>query len=149
MSGGTSEQPANLKDRRTWDKENDPENMELPLVRDYNAGREIADLIAKALYAHMHGASATAQIELLPDMRFGLKDDVFLEDYIGELINIIPTAKEDQQLAIRGMLEGIQFDYTAGQSSSCRYTIMLSRVRPYDKNEKAIKCPIYVDAYAK
>lgn len=139
-------QKDNILNRRTWRKEDNRNKLD-PVVRDYNAGYQIADRIAQALYAHMHGASATAQITLLPSMRFGTQGRITLEQHIGELVNILPSENGDKQLAMRGMIEGIQFEYNAGQSASCRYSMTLSRVRPYDANEKAVPCPVYVRAY--
>ena len=131
--------------RRTWAKET-KDNKQDPVVRDYMTGYNIADRIAQALYAHIHGASATAQVTLLPDMRFGVGSGIILEQHIGELINVLPRDASDKQLAMRGMIEGIQFEYNAGQSASCKYSMTLSRVRPYDPNEKAVPCPVYVRA---
>lgn len=138
-------QKDHIINRRTWKRESKRNKLD-PVVRDYNAGYNIADRIAQALYAHLHGASATAQVTLLPDMRFGFQDGVVLEQHIGELINVLPREASDKQLAMRGMIEGIQFEYNAGQSASCKYSMTLSRVRPYNPNEKAVPCPVYVRA---
>jgi len=139
-----------IENQTQWDKEKDPDNKDNPIIKDYNAGERIADLVAKALYTHIHGASATAQLSLLPDLRFGNGPDGFIfEEHIGEVIDIVPKEKSDSHLAMRGMLEGIQFDYSAGLSANCRYTMFLSRVRPYDKDEPSIECPLYVSILAK
>ena len=146
-AGQKDEQNSYVMARRTWSKESSSNKTD-PVIRDYDAGYNIADTIAQALYAHIHGASATAQLTLLPDLRFGFHYDGWaLEQHIGELIDIKPSENGDKQLAMRGMIEGIQFEYNAGQSASCRYSMTLSRVRPYDANEKAVPCPVYVRAY--
>ena len=147
VEGEKDEQNNYIIARRTWNKEGS-DNIYDPVVRDYEACYAIADLIAQAFYSHMHGASATAQLTLLPDLRFGFHYDGWaLEQHIGELIDIKPSENGDKQLAMRGMIEGIQFEYNAGQSASCKYSMTLSRVRPYDANEKAVPCPVYVRAY--
>ena len=146
VEGGEDQQNSYIMARRTWPKES-KDNQFDAVIRDYEAGYVIADLIAQAMYSHMHGASATAQITLMPDLRFGLHYDGWaLEQHIGELIDIKPRDNGDKQLAMRGMIEGIQFEYNAGQSASCKYSMTLSRVRPYDQNEKAVPCPVYVRA---
>ena len=137
-----------IENQRQWDKENDENNKDKPLVKDFGVAERIADLVARALYTHIHGASSTASLTLLPDMRFGL-GGITLEDHIGEVIDIVPKNGQDKHLSMRGMLEGIQFEYTAGMSASCRYSITLSRVRPYDSDEPYIDCPLYVSSLDK
>ena len=134
--------------QRTWDKENNVGNEEKPVVKDYNVAKKIADMVAKSLYVHIHGASATAQVSLLPNARFGMKNNFALEQHIGEIINILPDKKDSRDhLAIRGMLEGLQFEYNAGMSANCRYTMLLSRVRPYDESEPSLTCPLYASEF--
>lgn len=139
-----------IENQRQWDKEQDPDNKDKPLIKDYGKAEQIADQVAKALYAHLHGDSATANLTLLPDMRFGHLDGFALEEHIGEIVDIIPEEKSpNSNLAMRGMLEGIQFEYSAGLSASCRYSVLLSRVRPLVEDEPVIECPLYVTALAK
>ena len=141
--------PSNVTSQRTSLKQGSTAKT-IPFTRDYIEGAQIADRIAQALYVHLHGASATAQLTLLPDLRFGMLTDTPIESRIGELIDIIPTEDaKDKQLAMRGVLEGIQFTYNAGQSASCNYTMYLSRVRPLDYSEPRIVCPLYVRASSK
>jgi hypothetical protein len=143
---GKGSQQNSVESQRTLKGVNDA--VPVPaVVKDYQAASNIADLVAKALYAHIHGESATAQLSVLPDMRFGFMGDITLEEHIGEVIHILPNESSDSHLAMSGMLEGVQFEYSAGQSASCKYNIMLSRVRPYDAGEQPIECPLYVKAY--
>lgn len=143
---GKGSQQNSVESQRTLKGVND--TVPVPaVVKDYQSASNIADLVAKALYAHIHGESATAQLSVLPDMRFGFMGDITLEEHIGEVIHILPNESSDSHLAMSGMLEGVQFEYSAGQSASCKYNIMLSRVRPYDAGEQPIECPLYVKAY--
>lgn len=118
---------------------------------DSNAGRQLADKLAKALFAFMHGKSNTAEVELLPNLRFGLDRETPLEDLVGELIDIKApenmdkdlTKVTDDLLELRGMISSITFSYDAGTSASCSYSMHLTRVRPLTDTEEDIKCPLY------
>lgn len=112
---------------------------------------KMADDLAKALFAFIHGRANTAEIELLPSLRFGLTEGKPLEDLIGELIDIKAPANMDKSLTkttddlleIRGMISSITFSYDAGTSASCSYSMHLTRVRPLTDTEEDIKCPLY------
>lgn len=121
---------------------------------DLNDGRKIADKIAKALFAFIHGRTSTAEIEVLPNLRFGYGEpdmSTALENLIGEVIDILPDSsmdkelmkKTDNLLAIRGMVSEVSFSYDSGTASSCSYSIKLSRVRPVKDREESIVCPLY------
>ena len=112
--------------------------------------RLLADDIAKALFGFMHGRTNTAEVELLPSLRFGADGNTPLENLIGQIIDITPEDVEegleqpqDALLAIRGMVTAISFSYDTGTSSSCSYTMQLSRVRPLIENEESLGCPLY------
>lgn len=121
--------------------------------RNYQIGRNMADEIAKAIYTSVYGQASTSTVELLPHLRFGMgasKYGVVLEDMIGEVIDIVPDGwrndpdrLDDSPLAIRGMISAVQFTYTAGQAGSCQYSMILSRVRPYNASEDSVECPLY------
>jgi hypothetical protein len=146
---------SDIEKQRTQTREKDTTQKQLDesedaVNYDYQSGHDIADRIAKALFVHMHGETATAQITLLPDMRFGMYDNsIVFEDHIGELIDIVPADENDKHLAMRGMITAIQFVYDAGQSASCQYSITLSRVRPLQQEAEDIECPMYVNTSAK
>lgn len=144
-----SKTQSEIESQRTQQKEESEDEMattesESAVIYDYQKGHEIADRVAKALYIHLHGESATAHITVLPNMRFGLFDGTPLEACLGRVIDIVPDEETDQHLAMRGMLEMIQFNYNAGQSATCSYSIWLSRVRPLKQNAEDIKSPMYV-----
>lgn len=102
---------------------------------------EIADTIAKSLFTYIYGSQDKAVVTIYPSMRFGLSGNVCFEENLGNAIDI--EFGEDNPRNIRGILESIQYEYTAGESSSVSYTLTLKCVRPLDKNEKAIPCPLY------
>ena len=133
-----------LDNLRTQTKENEKIEPDQS-TRNYINERIVANEVAKAMYVHMHGESATAQLTLLPSLRFGLKDGIALEDHIGEVIDIIPDKMADSHLAMRGVITALQFNYSAGQSASCSYTMTLSRVRPRNQQAESITCPLYTD----
>lgn len=122
-------------------------------TRDYLAGRNLADEVAKAIYTSVYRQSATASVELLPSLRFGMgeaKYGVVLEDMIGEVIDLVPEGwkqdpdrLDDSPLAVRGMVTTVSFSYSAGQAGSCQYSMTLSRVRPRNVNEASVICPLY------
>lgn len=123
-----------------------------PDQQDYLVGENIADSIAQAIYTMLYRQTATAELDLLPDIRFGINKDKYgfvLEDLIGEPIDIVPVTTSDAAgldntpLKIRGMVHSISFSYNAGQSASCSYRMTLSRVRPFDAKEEKITCPLY------
>jgi hypothetical protein len=154
------EQKASVENQRTQPKEKSElqqqiEDSQKAMIQDFVAAEQIADRIAKALYIHIHGESNTAQVALLPDLRFGKTggnyvDTTALEDHIGELIDILPADDGiDDHLAIRGIIEALQFNYTAGQSGSCSYTMTMSRVRPIKQEAEDLVCPLYVKSSAK
>ena len=147
-------QKKSVAEERTQAKELSPDVQQLKAaaeakISDMRRAAEISNEIAKALYVHLHGESATAQVTLLPDMRFGMvgsdySEPFALEDHIGEVIDIVPTEDDDNHLAIRGIIQGLAFTYSAGQSASCSYTMILSRVRPLTQDAEDITCPLYV-----
>ena len=102
---------------------------------------EIADTIAKSLFTYIYGSQDKAVVTIYPSMRFGLSTGVCFEENLGNAIDI--EFGKDNPRNIRGILESIQYEYTAGESSSVSYTLTLKCVRPLDKNEKAIPCPLY------
>lgn len=121
--------------------------------RNYVAGRNLADEIAKAIFTSIYGQASTSVVELLPHMRFGMgsmKYGVILEDMLGEVIDIVPDGwindpdrLDDSPLSVRGMISSIQFTYTAGQAGSCSYSMTLTRVRPLNRDEQSVECPLY------
>ena len=132
--------------------EQDPEKKEAATVYfDVNKGRQMADKFAEALFAFIHGRSNTAELELLPSLRFGMDRKTPLEDLVGELIDIKAsdtmdkdlTKVTDDLLEIRGMVSAVTFSYDAGISASCTYSVHLTRVRPLVEKEDAINCPLY------
>lgn len=149
-------QKNNVEDQRTDPKEKPTEQQKREaanraVIADFAAASRIADEIAKSLYVHIHGESATAQVQLLPDLRFGklggdYVDNIALEDHIGEVIDILPADDgQDGKLAIRGIIEALQFSYATGKAGSCSYTMTLSRVRPITQETvEDIECPLYV-----
>lgn len=102
---------------------------------------ELADTIAKSLFTYIYGSQDKAVVTIYPSMRFGLSTGVCFEENLGNAIDI--EFGKDNPRNIRGILESIQYEYTAGESSSVSYTLTLKCVRPLDKNEKAIPCPLY------
>lgn len=96
----------------------------------------IADAIAQAMYVYLHGASDTATFSLTPDVRFGLSSVGCLENHLGRTVDIC---------GYRGILQSIHYVYQSGSATNATYTISLGHVRPIDKNEKHIKCPIYTE----
>lgn len=147
-------QKKSVEEERTQTKELPPDVQQMKAaaeakISDMRRAREISNEIAKALYVHLHGESATAQVTLLPDMRFGMlgsdySEPFALEDHIGEVIDIVPTEGDGSHLAIRGIIQGISFTYSAGQSASCNYSMVLSRVRPLTQDAEDITCPLYI-----
>ena len=123
----------------------DPEDKEASSGRekDYKHGRFIADELAKAIYAMQYGSTYKADVELSPKLLFG-GGGVILENCIGELVDIVPKDEKDKHLAIRGMIEGLHFDYSAGRSASCNYHMIISHMRPRNEEEKSIVCPLYI-----
>lgn len=104
-------------------------------LNNLTAAAEQADEIAQALYAHLHGSSDVASFDLTPDLRFGLNGDIgCLENHIGSVVDVN---------GYRGMLQAVRYTYTSGKTTTSSFSITLSRVRPVDKDEKPIKCPLY------
>lgn len=96
---------------------------------------ELADYIAKALYAFLHGSSDTGVFDLTPDIRFGLDKEIgCLEDHIGSIVDIC---------GYRGMLQSVKYSYNSGKVTTGSYSISLSSLRPVDKNEPRLECPLY------
>jgi hypothetical protein len=134
----------NIKDRNTERTQADQQNR--------NLGESIADAVAQALYTMLYKQTATAELMLLPDIRFGIHQDKYgfvLEEQLGELIDITYADKTDaagnsnKPLSIRGMVSAINFSYSAGRSASCSYQLTLSRVRLRDEKEPKLVCPLY------
>ena len=103
--------------------------------------RELADLVAKALFNHLFGAGDTAYVRVLPSLRFK-----WFEANLGNVLDIrFDNTKKlsASPLNIRGMLQAVHYEYSSGTSSTVSYTIELSRVRPVDPSEKSIECPLY------
>ena len=144
-----------IEDQKSKDKlgeATDSAPKRQPDQQDYLVGENIADSIAQAIYTMLYRQTATAELDLLPDIRFGINKDKYgfvLEDLIGEPIDIVPVTTSDAAgldntpLKIRGMVHSIAFSYNAGQSASCSYRMTLSRVRPFDAKEEKITCPLY------
>lgn len=144
-----------IEDQKSKDKLGDAKDSapkRQPDQQDYRVGESIADAIAQALYTMLYRQTATAELDLLPDIRFGINKDKYgfvLEDLIGEPIDIAPVSTSDAAgldntpLKIRGMVHSLSFSYNAGQSASCSYRMTLSRVRPFNAKEEKITCPLY------
>jgi len=120
--------------------------------QNYKDGELLADYVAQSLYTMLYKQTATAELILLPDIRFGINREKYgfvLEEQLGELIDVTYIDKTDaagisnKPLAIRGMVSAITFAYNAGQSASCTYQLTLSRVRKHDANEPKLICPLY------
>ena len=112
-------------------------------VVDRSAAEEIACAIAKALYVHLHGFADSATVQLLPSLRFGRMGIGTLENRLGDAMDIEDPSDTAKSLNIRGILTALTFQYYSGQSGSASYTVTLSRVRPLNKDEERISCPLY------
>lgn len=119
---------------------------------DCTDGMKLADELAKALFTFIHGRANTAELELVPSIRFGMNSESpALEDLIGELIDIRASENMDEELTrntddlleLRGMVTSVSFSYDAGRSASCSYSMQLTRVRPLNEEEDALECPLY------
>lgn len=108
-----------------------------------NAAEDVACNIAKALYVHLHGFSDSATVQLLPSLRFGRSGLGTLENRLGDAMDIEDASDTAKSLNIRGILTALTFQYYSGQAGSASYTVTLSRVRPLDKDEPRISCPLY------
>lgn len=112
--------------------------------------RAMADEIAKNLFVYLYGGEDIVNLRLYPSVRFNYTG-LDLENKIGETIDVIldtegGTAKKDSPLNLRGVLESITYNYTAGDAGSVNYTVRLSRVRPLSDSEKPVKCTLYEKA---
>lgn len=115
--------------------------------------RKMADEIAKNLFVYLYGGEDTVRLSLYPSVRFNYTG-LDLENKLGETIDIIMdanddkerTAKKDSPLNLRGVLESVTYNYTAGDAGSVNYSIQLSRVRPLSSSEKPVKCTLYEKA---
>ena len=148
---GEREQPQRVEfvpDKNQQKKDNrDPQTAYFNILDSM----KMADELAKALFAFIHGRANTAEVELLPSLRFGIDGGTPLEDLIGELVDIKApenmdktlTKTTDDLLEIRGMITSITFSYDAGTSASCSYSMHLTRVRPLTDTEEDINCPLY------
>ena len=108
---------------------------------DVEKERELADLLAKALFNHLFGAGDTAYVTVVPSLRF--QD---FERHIGNTLDIVfntGTWLSPSPLNIRGMLSAVHYEYSVGKAGTVRYTLELSRVRPLDEDEQDIESPIY------
>lgn len=112
-------------------------------VVDRAAAERIACEIAKALFVHLHGFADTATVQLIPALRFGRSGVGTLENRLGDAMDIEDQSDESKPLNIRGILTALTFQYYSGQSGSASYTATLSRVRPLNKDEERIECPLY------
>lgn len=110
---------------------------------DRTAAQEVANNIAKALFVHLHGFSDSATVQLLPSLRFGRSGLGTLENRLGDAMDIEDSSDTAKSLNIRGILTALTFQYYSGQAGSASYTVTLSRVRPLDKDEPRIACPLY------
>lgn len=108
---------------------------------------DAANTIARTLFLHYFMTGDEVTLELLPDVRFGLKKDkgIFLENSIGDTIEVdLTDSASGSGLKMRGVLESISYQYAAGQSSTATYTATLTRVRLLDANiPENEECPIY------
>ena len=108
---------------------------------------DAANTIARTLFLHYFMTGDEVTLELLPDVRFGLKKDkgIFLENSIGDTIEVdLTDSASGSGLKMRGVLESISYQYAAGQSSTATYTATLTRVRMLDANTpEDEECPIY------
>lgn len=143
----TEEQTAKrTKETNTAKTKQEQDINNLPNI-DKRKVAALADEIAKAFFVHLYGAGDSAIIQLVPSARFGYDPKVgYLEEHIGDVIDIVLDTGEitnASSLNIRGVLETVQYNYSAGNAGSATYTIKLGRMRPLDKDEKAIQCPLY------
>jgi hypothetical protein len=142
-----------IKDQKRRKNSKQPATKRTQADQQYATnGSKIADYVAQSLYTMLYKQTATAELMLTPDVRFGINKSKYgfvLEEQIGELIDVTYTDQTDaaginnKPLAIRGMVSAITFSYTAGQSANCNYQLTLSRVRPLDSNEPKLICPLY------
>ncbi len=103
----------------------------------------VADDIAKALFVHVYGTADTSTLVLDPGCRFGYDKRIgYLEDMLGKIIDV-NVKSNDGLISIRGELASISYNYSVGTQGTARYSIQLRRIRPLDKDEKTIKCPLY------
>ncbi len=146
-----------IEAQKSKDTVNEPD-ADKAIIYDYTIGNDLADQVAQALYSILYKQHETAELELMPDARFGLYADkygVVLEEMLGELIDIVPSEQKNEDrlsnapLAIRGMITAVTFTYNAGASATCTYGLSLSHVRPIDPDEHKIDCPIYTDKVLK
>lgn len=109
----------------------------------------IADDVAQSLFSFIYGRQDRSIVRLYPSLRFGY-EGIHLENSLGKAVDIELTpdsgngsSSANSVMNIRGILEAVQYDYTAGQAASASYTVELKCVRPLDKGEPAVPCKLY------
>lgn len=111
---------------------------------DIPKANALANEIAKALFTLLYGSHDTSTVTLLPSLRFGKTSGIELEKHLGKPVDIELTESGHTPLSIRGILTRVAFSYSSSDSSMSGYSISLTRVRPLDKSEQSIECPLYV-----
>ena len=120
-----------------------------------------ADAIAETLFQRMYLAGDTATLEILPAYRFGKykSQNIFFENSLGDTVevdlsNAVGDMYDKSRLKVRGVLQSVSYQYAAGQASTAKYMITLTRVRLVnDKEAQTVStgethvtetaCPIY------
>ena len=107
----------------------------------------VANEIAEALLVHFYMSQDSVDVHVSPDLFFG---SLGLENRIGETLELdLLTGQVDfawdtvSSLALRGVLECLDFEYVAGEATSSRYVLTLSHVRPADAKVPEVECPMY------
>ena len=148
MKGEYTKQTSTVKDKQkpTTSEKPSTENIKAAKTTDESV-EELGNIIAQSFFAHLFGGHDKATLRVYPSLRFGLSPSVgCFEDHIGKAIDITFKTADgtaDSPRNIRGILESIQYNYAAGDSSSLSYTLSLSCVRPLNKDEARVPCLLY------
>jgi hypothetical protein len=126
-------------DRKESSKDDDPPPM--PVINK-NEANLLANKIAQAIFTLIYGAQDSAVLTLMPNLRFCNDSEIKLEESIGKPVEVKITGADT--ISIRGTLTRIDYSYSATESSQIGYSIGLTRVRPLDKDDVSVECPLYV-----
>lgn len=133
----------------TTDKELKPDQQpDLKRPEKYNedtvtTAYDAANMMARAIFLQHYLENDTAAVDVLPNMRFGLRKGVCFENSIGDTVEVTLPTGTGEDMKIKCILHGVTYKYSTGMSSSISYTLLLSRVRPANIEEPKMACPIY------
>lgn len=107
----------------------------------------VADELARLVFLCRYGVMDAMQVVLTPECRFGRSGVVVLENMLGQVLDIdLSGAVVGSDVRLRGVLRSVTYVYSASDSSSASYQLVLDRVRLADAEMPVVDTyPLYED----